>query len=583
MSVETAVQHSPVGFGRGRRTSRVAVIQPLTSDWMSVPSRIRQWPAEQDIDPWLRTALSGFLSASDQTAFYLLWHQWRKGQTAEEVVHSLFPDQADTAIILAPREEHAALYPLLESMEVPFVIAYARRPEPHYPWVACDNRGGVARVVQHLANLGHRRIAFLTGGGRVADFQERQQGYLDGMHALGLQADPSLIVEAGLRELASEIAPAATALLRRPDRPTAVVCATDVMALSVVEAAWQLGIRVPDDVAVVGFDDSDYAAQSIPPLTTVHQPILEIANRAGYLAVCAVTGQQPETGSWQIDLPTSLVVRESCGAAWTGRTSRRGSVSPPHRADAEGDTIRRQLEHHMRQLAATQSQMEQLLYVASHDLRAPLITIEGFATILERKCWDLLDLRGRDCVTRIRHSVANLGKLTDALLTLSRAHREQLSLTRTSVADVVDRVLRDLEVPIAERKVQVRVSSRLPIVLADETAFYRIFLNLVGNAVKFLGEQPHPAICISHRFRPDEHQFSVEDNGIGIAPEHQEMIFQLFRRGPDAQHTEGQGIGLSLVKNLVLRHGGRIWVESQKGHGATFHFTLPRGLLEPAA
>ncbi len=579
MSVQVVAQHSPAGFGRGRRTNRIAVIQTTTSDWMSAPSRIRQWPGEQDIDPWLRTALCGLLNTAAEAAFNLLWRQWHKGETAEDVVHSLFPDQADTAIILAPREEHAVLYPLLESMEVPFVIAYARRPEPHYPWVACDNRGGVARVIQHLAKLGHKRIAFLTGAPGVVDFEERRQGYSDGIATLGLEADPSLIVESSLRQLASEIAPAAAALLRRPDRPTAIVCAHDVGALSVIEAAWELGIRVPDDVAVVGFDDSDHATQSVPPLTTVHQPILGIANRAGYLAVCAVTGQQPETGSWQIELPTSLVVRESCGAARTGSTPLGATPGP----DAEIHTVRRQLEHNMRQLAATQSQMEQLLYVASHDLRAPLITIEGFAAILQRKCWDLLDLRGRDCVTRIRNSVANLGKLTEALLTLSRAQREQLSLTRTNAADVIDRVLRDLEVPIAQRKVEVRMSTRLPVVLADETALYQIFLNLVGNAVKFLGDQPHPAICISHRFRPDEHQFSVQDNGIGIAPEHQEMIFQLFRRSPEAQNTEGQGIGLSVVKDLVLRHGGRIWVESQKGPGATFHFTLPRGLLEPAA
>ena len=576
MSTQVAAQHLPVGFGRGRRTNRIAVIQPHTSDYSCVPARLAMWPLDRDVDPWIRTALCGMVSAAGQTGFHLLWQTWHKGQTPEEVARTALPDQADAAVILAPRDEHRFLLPVLEGLGIPFVIAYGRSSEPHHAWVTCDNRRGIAKVVQHLAALGHTRIAFLTGTSNVEDIRERKQGFMEEMEALGLEVSAGFVVETGLREAASDIAPAATTLLRRPDRPTAVVCATDLMALSAIEVAWEMGLRVPDELAVVGFDDSDFAAQSVPPLTTVHQPILEIGNQAGYLAACAVVGQEPETGGWHIEIPTSLVVRESCGGARAGTTFVGASPGPR----AELPAVRRELEHHLRQLAATQAQMEQLLYVASHDLRAPLITIEGFATILQRKCWSLLDMRGRDCVTRILHSVENLRKLTDTLLTLSRAHRQPLSLQRTSAADVVARVLRDLEVPITERKVEVRVGHQLPTVMADETALYQVFLNLVGNAVKFLGGQAKPAIAITHRFRPDEHEFSVRDNGIGIAPEHLESIFHLFRRGPEPADTEGQGIGLSVVKNLVLRHGGRIWVESEKSEGATFHFTLPREMRD---
>ena len=572
MSTQTAARHTPVGFGRGRRTNRIAVIEPNSSDHVSVPGRVPVWPLNRDVDSWFRTAFCGFASATQMTGFYLTFQQWLKGQSAEEVARTAFPDHADAAIILAPRDEHKPLLAALEDLEAPFVITYARSEEPRHAWVACQNREAISRVVQHIADLGHTRIAFLTGPPNVADFQERKRGYLAGMSAAGLEVDPQLVVESRLRLVSSDIAPAAASMLRRRDRPTAAVCATDLMARVAIEAAWEVGLRVPDDLAVVGFDDSDYAAESAPALTTVRQPILEVANQAGYLAACAVIGQEPETGGWQIEIPTELVVRESCGAAQAGASS-----APPPRQQA----MRRELEHHMRQLAATQAQMEQLLYVASHDLRAPLITIEGFGTILQRRCWNLLDARGRDCVTRILRSVENLRKLTDALLTLSRAHRQALSLQRIDVADVVARVLRDLEVPIAERKVEVRVSSQLPTVTADETALYQILMNLVGNAVKFLGDQPEHVVSITYRFRSDEHQFSVRDNGCGIAPEHQENIFQLFRRSPDAANTEGRGVGLSIVKNLVLRHGGRIWVESEKGAGATFHFTLPLDAPDP--
>lgn len=567
METHAVARGVPVGFGRGRRTNRIALLQPNTSTWFTLPARIPLPAADQDLDPWLRTALCGFHVAIEAAGFSLLWHQWRKGQSAAEVAHEVFPHEADGAIILAPRQEHRELLSVLEEMEIPFVLAYAPGDSARHAWVTCDNRGGIARAVQHLASLGHERIGFLGGSTSVADFRERAEGFRQGMAEAGLPVDPSLMVEAGLREVISEVAPYAAMLLRRPDRPTALVCATDIMALAAIEVAWELGIKVPDHLAVVGFDDSDYAVRSIPALTTVHQPIIEIANRAAYLAACAITGQEPETGLWQMELPVALVVRESCGSSCDGRQL--GVAVANHR-------MLRELEHHMRQLAATQAQMEELLYVASHDLRAPLITIEGFATMLQRKCGHQLDARGKDCVSRILRSVANLRELTDTLLAVSRAHRQPLSLRQVKVADVVARVLRDLEVPIAQRGVEVHVAERLPVVLADETALYQIFLNLVGNAVKFMGDQPQPRICLTHCLRGDEHQFTVQDNGIGIPPEHQDTIFQLFRRGPAPAGTEGQGVGLSLVKDLVLRHGGRIWVESEPGRGAAFHFTLPR-------
>lgn len=115
----------------------------------------------------------------------------------------------------------------------------------------------------------------------------------------------------------------------------------------------------------------------------------------------------------------------------------------------------------------------------------------------------------------------------------------------------------------------------MPTVLADEMALYQVFLNLIGNALKYLGDQRAPLVSITHQLRPEEHEFAVQDNGVGIAPEHHDEVFQAFRRLGQVE-TEGAGIGLTTVKRIILRHGGRIWVDSQKGQGATFRFTLPR-------
>ena len=115
----------------------------------------------------------------------------------------------------------------------------------------------------------------------------------------------------------------------------------------------------------------------------------------------------------------------------------------------------------------------------------------------------------------------------------------------------------------------------MPTVLADEVALYQVFLNLISNALKYLGDQPAPMISVSSQTLPEECEFTVRDNGVGIAPEHHEEVFQVFRRLNQTE-AEGAGIGLSTVKRIVLRHGGRIWVDSQAGRGAAVRFTLPR-------
>lgn len=571
MSVKIASQPVPVGFGRGRRTNRIAILQTCTSKWKQIPRRIHQWAPDDLPDFWTRSAVHGLITGSEETGFDLIWRYWMKDESPEAIAASLLPHGADALVLLAPRDEHVSLVPVLEQMEVPFVLAYARRTEPHIPWSACDNAGGVAQAVGHFANLGHTRIGFVSGPPDVADFVERRQGYLDGLEKAGLDLDPSLIEETGHRVTTRDMRPLVTRLLRRSDPPTALICCTDVLAFSVVEIAWEMGMSVPQDIAVIGFDDSEEATQTVPPLTTIRQPVPVVSSLACYLAACAVVGQEPETGSWQVDLPVSFIVRESCGAVL--RANAGAERTPGPRADTH--VIRREMERQTRQLVAMNEEMEELLYVASHDLRSPLVTIQGFTSALERKYTQSLDQRGKDYLRRIRHSVDSMGELIDTLLTLSRTQSQPLNLQLIPARQIVARVLQDLEGPIKERKVNVRLPHLMPTVLADEIALYQIFMNLIGNALKFVGDQPYPSIFISYRSRLDEHEFSVRDNGVGISPEHHHEIFQAFRRLDDMP-SDGSGIGLTIVKRMVLRHGGRIWVESEKGAGATFRFTLPR-------
>ena len=571
-----AASRPPVGFGHGRRTGRIAVVNSAISGWKVLPPRIHQWSLTEEPDPWTRTVAHGFLSGAEYTGFDLLWRYWLKDDTPEQLAR-LLNESADGVILLVPRAANLEIVPLLEQEGLPCIIAYACVPDLQSPYVVCDNAGGIMQMVRHLAHLGHQRIAYVGGPEAISDVWERRRGFHQGMTAEGLTVDPDLVVGHTLIRLADDVKPLASELLRRPHPPTAIVCATDVIAVGIIECAWEMGLNVPRDLAVVGFDDSDEATQTIPQITTVRQPTLEIANQAYYLAACAIEGQRPETTGWQLQLPVAPVIRESCGSSLAAG----GGVAPLLEDGVQTTAIRKELELRMRQLAAMNQEMQELLYVSSHDLRAPLVTIQGFASSLERKYRDRLDERGRDYLQRIRKSVDNMRELIDALLTLSRTNNEPLNFTRVQVREVVTRVTHDLQGVAKERNAHMRISRRLPTVLADELALYQVFLNLIGNALKFAAPDRPPIITITHTASPDEYQFCVSDNGIGIAPAHQEEVFQVFRQLGEAQE-HGSGVGLAIVKRMVLRHGGRVWVESQPGDGAAFKFTLPRRELDHA-
>jgi len=233
-------------------------------------------------------------------------------------------------------------------------------------------------------------------------------------------------------------------------------------------------------------------------------------------------------------------------------------------------TERKQLQE---QLESALSEMEELLYVTSHDLNSPLITIEGFAGNLERRYADKLDDRGKRYIKRIRESVATISELSDSLLSLSRIGTRQYLMERVNTTEVVNRAIADLEGQIPART-HINVQANMPFVYCDELAIYQVFLNLISNAVKYMGTQAFPTVFVSWKEEAAYCEFHVKDNGIGIAQEHLQKIFRPFRRLYDIE-VDGIGIGLSAVKKIIEKHGGRIRVQSKVGEGSTFYFTLP--------
>jgi light-regulated signal transduction histidine kinase (bacteriophytochrome) len=211
--------------------------------------------------------------------------------------------------------------------------------------------------------------------------------------------------------------------------------------------------------------------------------------------------------------------------------------------------------------------------VASHDLKEPLRMVASYTQLLARRYKGKLD---SDADEFIRYAVDGANRmqwLINDLLAYSRVTSQDQVLEEVDCTKVLEEVLSNLQLSIGESRAVV-THDPLPTVMADGGQLGQLFQNLIANAITFHGEEP-PAVHVSAERKPNEWLFSVRDNGVGLDPQYAERIFVIFQRLHDREEYPGTGIGLAICKKVVERHGGRIWVVSQVGQGATFHFTLP--------
>lgn len=231
------------------------------------------------------------------------------------------------------------------------------------------------------------------------------------------------------------------------------------------------------------------------------------------------------------------------------------------------------LETRARELARSNADLEQFAYVASHDLQEPLRAVVSYLQLLERRYRAQLDERADRYIGHAVDGARRMQALINDLLTYSRVGRRGEELAPVDAEAMLDRVLASLRVAIEESGATV-THDPLPTVVVDATQFGQLLQNLVGNGIKFRGEDP-PRVHVSAEREDDAWLFSVRDNGIGIAPEYRERVFVLFQRLHGRDEYAGTGIGLAVCKKIVERHGGTLWVESAPGGGSTFRFTIP--------
>ncbi len=252
---------------------------------------------------------------------------------------------------------------------------------------------------------------------------------------------------------------------------------------------------------------------------------------------------------------------------WLGRRSSNRDIT-------ERKSMEYEIVQASEKLKQSNAELEQFAYVASHDLQEPLRMVASYVQLIERRYKGKLDSDADEFIGYAVDGANRMRGLIDDLLTYSRVARLGKPFEPTDIESTLEIALLNLKTSIAENKAMV-THDKLPMVMADGGQLVQLFQNLIGNGIKFHGDQA-PHVHVSAQVRDTDYLFSVRDNGIGISPEYYDRLFKIFQRLHTREEYPGSGIGLAVCKRIVERHGGRIWIESQMGKGSTIYFTLSK-------
>ena len=250
---------------------------------------------------------------------------------------------------------------------------------------------------------------------------------------------------------------------------------------------------------------------------------------------------------------------------WSGLRSPR-DISPLKNLEDELKSKNDDLER-------SNKELEQFAYVASHDLQEPLRMVASYTELLEEKYKGKLDEKADKYIGYAVDGAKRMQGLINDLLVLSRVNTRAKPFEPVDCNLLLKKVLRGMGSTIDENQANIEVGS-LPTVVGDETQLFQLFQNLIGNAIKFHGAEK-PVVKIASKQQDSTWIFSVQDNGIGIDPQFFDRVFIIFQRLHERGAYQGTGIGLSISKKIVERHGGKIWIESEPDKGTTFYFSLP--------
>jgi PAS domain S-box-containing protein len=231
------------------------------------------------------------------------------------------------------------------------------------------------------------------------------------------------------------------------------------------------------------------------------------------------------------------------------------------------------LQKYTRELENANKELESFSYSVSHDLRAPLRSLDGFSRAVVEEYGDKLDEQGKDYLNRVRKASQHMSDLINDLLKLSRLSRAEMNIQKINISEIAQSILEELRSSQPDRKIEWVISPEL-IVRGDKSLLTIALQNLLDNSWKFSNKCPQARIEFGITEQNGEKIYFVKDNGAGFSMQYSDKLFQPFQRLHSAKDYEGTGIGLATVQRVIRRHGGRIWADSEKGKGATFYFTL---------
>ncbi len=236
-------------------------------------------------------------------------------------------------------------------------------------------------------------------------------------------------------------------------------------------------------------------------------------------------------------------------------------------------TRQKQIEEELKRKNA---QLESYVYTVSHDLKSPIIAIQGFSHLLKKRYGKVLDEKGKGILEKIDEIAKRSEKMIVDLLAYTKAERDAKGdFEFVDTYRVVQSIVDEMRMRWKERPMEVTISPTLPEILFHPGSFRQIMENLIDNAIKYSQQTPVSKVHIDCQIKDDAVVFMVRDNGKGIKPEEQEKIFDIFERGGVTEEIEGTGLGLSIIKRIIETHHGRIWLDSEEGKGTVFYVQLP--------